>query len=96
MFAEQLSTRELVKLCRENDVGFLGLFGSTARGEATPESDVDLLVRFRRPKSLLAMIALERKLTQAIGRRVDLVTEAALSPYIRDAVLRDLQVLYEA
>lgn len=89
-------TEKLVEICREKGVALLGVFGSVARGKDTTESDVDLLVRFARPKSLLATIALERQMASAIGRSVDLVTEAALSPYIRDAVLRDLEILYDA
>ncbi len=88
--------RKLVDLCRSNGIALLGVFGSMVRGEATEDSDVDVLVRFGQPKSLLATIALERRMAEAIGRRVDLVTEAALSPYLRDEVLRDLEVLYEA
>jgi len=67
-----------------------------ARGEATDQSDIDLLVEFSGRKSLLGMVALERQLSTAIGRKVDLLTEAALSPYLRDRILRDLRVIYEA
>jgi predicted nucleotidyltransferase len=86
----------LIEVCRRNDVAMVGLVGSMARGEATAGSDIDLIVRFARPKSLVGMIALEQELTAALGREVDLLTEAALSPYLRERMLRDLQVLYEA
>lgn len=87
---------KLVELCPENDVAMLGVFGSMARREAGEDSDVDLLVRFTKPKSLLSAVALERRMAEAIGRSVDLVTEAALSPYLRDEVLQTVEVLYEA
>jgi hypothetical protein len=74
----------------------VGIFGSVARGEATDQSDIDLLVHFSKPKSLLALVALERQLTAALGRKVDLLTEAALSPYLREQVMRELRVIYEA
>ena len=89
-------TRKLIEICRQNDVSMVGVFGSVARGEATAHSDVDLLVRFSKRKSLLAHIALERQLSTALGREVDLLTEAALSPYLRERILGDLQVLYLA
>ena len=89
-------TNRLIEICRQNDVSMLGVFGSVARGEATDQSDVDLLVRFSKRKSLLAHVALERQISAALGRDVDLLTEAALSPYLRERILRDLQVLYEA
>jgi predicted nucleotidyltransferase len=87
---------ELIEICRRNDVSKLSVFGSVARGEATPQSDVDLLVEFSKRKSLLAVVSLERQLSEVLGRKVDLITEAALSPYLRDRVLRELQVIYEA
>ena len=90
------NTAKLLEICRANDVAMVGVFGSMARGEATDRSDVDLLVRFGRPKSLLSVVALERQLGEALGRKVDLLTEAALSPYLRDRVLADLKILYEA
>ena len=67
-----------------------------ARGEATDQSDIDLLVYFSKRKSLLALVALERQLSTALGRKVDLLTEAAISPYLRERIKRELQVIYEA
>lgn len=86
----------LIDICRDNDVAMLGVFGSMARGEATDQSDIDLLVEFSTRKSLLALVSLERKMSSALDRKVDLLTEAAISPYLRDRVKRDLTVIYEA
>jgi predicted nucleotidyltransferase len=87
---------KLVELCRQNDVAKLSLFGSMARGEANEQSDIDLLVEFSHRKSLLALVSLERKISSALGRKVDLLTEAAISPYLRDRIKGDAQVIYEA
>jgi uncharacterized protein len=84
----------LVDICRQNDVSMAGIFGSMARGEAKKKSDIDLLVRFSRPKSLLAVVRLERELSQVLGRKVDLLTEAAISPYLRERILHEVQVVY--
>ncbi len=89
-------TNKLVEICRQNDVSRIGVFGSMARGEATEQSDIDLIVEFSKRKSLLALVALERQMSETLGRRVDLLTEAAISPYLRDTIMNDLQVLYEA
>lgn len=89
-------TSSIAEICRQHDVASLGLFGSLARGEANANSDVDLLVRFSKRKSLLAMLALERQLSVALGRKVDLVTEAALSPYLREQIKSNVQVIYAA
>ena len=89
-------TSEMVEICRHNDVSKLSLFGSVARGEGTEDSDIDLLVEFSKRKSLLTLVAIERKFSTALGRKVDLLTEAAISPYLRDRIKQDLRVIYEA
>ena len=84
---------KIAEICRRNDISFCALFGSFARGEGDSESDIDLLVRFSRPKGynwLNAAIEIEDEL----GKKVDLVTEKGLNPYVRDYVMKDLQVLY--
>jgi uncharacterized protein len=94
--AQGIDTSKLVDACRANDAAMVGIFGSFARGTATADSDIDVLVRFRRPKSLVAIVRLERELSALLGRKVDLLTEASLSPFLRPHVVRDLRVLYEA
>jgi predicted nucleotidyltransferase len=79
----------------ENEISFAGIFGSYARGEEKTNSDVDMLVRFTKPQGLLALVSLEQKLSDLLKKDVDLVTERALSPYIHDDVMKDLQVIYE-
>jgi predicted nucleotidyltransferase len=96
MMTLPFDTNPLIEICRKNDVAMLGVFGSMARGEATDQSDVDLLVRFSKRKSLLSLVALERQMSTALGRKVDLLTEAAISPYLRERIKRELQVIYEA
>lgn len=88
------SVSRLIDLCRQNDVSMVGIFGSMVRGEAKKKSDIDLIVRFSKRKSLLAMVRLERELTEALGRKVDLLTEPAISPYMRERVLKEMQVVY--
>jgi len=73
----------------------ISLFGSVVRGEDSPESDLDILVQFREPVGLLTLARLRRELSERLGRNVDLVTEAALSPYIRPFVERERMVIYE-
>lgn len=84
----------LIDICRQNDVSMVGVFGSIARGEDKKKSDLDLIVRFSKRKSLLALVRLERELTEALGKKVDLLTEAAISPYLREQILDEMQVVY--
>lgn len=85
---------KLIDLCRQNDVSMVGIFGSMARGEAKKDSDIDLLVRFSKRKSLLALVRFERELAESLGQKVDLLTEASISPYMRERVLNEMQVVY--
>ncbi|MFO7963092.1 MAG: nucleotidyltransferase family protein [Desulfobacterales bacterium] len=87
---------KIIDICRKNDISRIGLFGSRSRGEATESSDIDLLVQLSKPKSLLSLVKLERNLTEALGKKVDLITEGAISPYLKDRILKELTVIYEA
>jgi len=91
-----LDVQKIVEVCKRHDIAWCGLFGSMARGEANDESDVDLLVRFATPIGLLTHIAIEHALSDALGRKVDLVTEESLHPLIRENVARDLKTIYPA
>ena len=90
------NTSRLIDLCRDNAVTSLGVFGSSVRGEATEQSDIDLLVEFGERKSLLDLVRLERELSSALGRKVDLLTKKSLSPYLRDRILGEVKTLYVA
>jgi predicted nucleotidyltransferase len=85
---------KLIAICRRNDVAFLGVFGSFATGEATSESDVDFLVRFSKRKSLLDLVRIEREFAEALRREVDLLTEASISPYLRDRINAEVENVY--
>ena len=67
----------------------LALFGSVVRGEARPDSDVDILVKFSKPVGLFEFIRLKHRLEEILGRSVDLVTRAALKPQLRDRILEE-------
>ena len=96
MVALPFDTDKLIEICRRNNVSKLSVFGSVARGEADDQSDVDLLIEFSKRKSLLALVALKRQFSAALGRKVDLLTEAAISPYLRDRIKQDRRLIYEA
>ena len=91
-----LISNKLAEICRKNDVIRLRVFGSFARAEAAPTSDIDLIADFSAPKSLFDIVRIELEMSAALGRRVDLLTEGAISPYIHERIADDIQVLYEA
>jgi len=97
---EQLRSESatIARICALYRVAELSVFGSTARGSAGPESDVDLIVTFKPDAAvgLLAFNRFRRELEDSLGRRVDLVPKEGLKPLIRDEVLAEAQLLYAA
>ncbi len=71
----------------------VAVFGSYARSENKKGSDLDLLVEFGNNITLFDIIGIEQELSEVLGIKVDLVTEAALSPYMRPYIEKDLKKL---
>lgn len=92
----RFDSQRLAGICQRHDVSRLRLFGSVARGQAKPGSDIDLLVDFAVPKGFFELIRLEDELQTLFGRPVDLVTERGLSPYFREPILADASVIFDA
>jgi uncharacterized protein len=74
---------------KKHGVKSLSVFGSVARGEATAESDIDMLVEFDQPVGLFEFIRLKQYLEELTGRQVDLVTPDALRPLMRADILKE-------
>jgi predicted nucleotidyltransferase len=86
----------LADLCQKHGATRLRLFGSAARGEERPDSDIDIIVDFEGPVGFLKLIRFENALSEFFGRPVDLLTEPGLSPFIRDSVLASASVIFDA
>ena len=72
----------------------IGLFGSYARNEENPESDLDIMVKFKETLSLLQLIKLENELSKKLGVKVDLVTEGAIqNKTIKENINKDLIII---
>jgi predicted nucleotidyltransferase len=96
--ALQIDASLLAELCRRYGVRELSLFGSAARGEMGPESDIDIMVEFE-PGLRIGLIKFEslvEDLESLAGRKVDLVTKRGLKPWVRPNVLKDARVIYAA
>ena len=85
----------LADFCRRTGIVRLRMFGSAARGGERPDSDVDLIADFGTPIGFFELIRAEGKLAEFFGRPVDLLTEPALSPFMRDAVLKSAMVIFD-
>jgi predicted nucleotidyltransferase len=84
---------EILRIASRNGAVNVRVFGSVARGENTPESDIDFLVNLEAGRSLLDLARLLRELTALLGRPVDVVTEAGLRPRIKPQVLKEARPL---
>lgn len=71
----------------------LALFGSTLRGTAGPQSDIDLLVDFERPVDLVTFIELEERLSDILDAEVDLVPRDGLKPRLREGILGEAVIV---
>ena len=71
----------------------VAIFGSYARGEEKPESDIDVLVEFSETKGLLTMVRIESELSEFLGVKVDLLTEGSISPYLIEGIKKEATVI---
>lgn len=81
------------RISREHGAQAIRIFGSRARGMGAPGSDLDVLVDLDAGRDLLDLVAIKQDLEALLGCPVDVVTEPALSPYLREQVLREAQPL---
>lgn len=87
----------LESFCRRHHIRQLALFGSVLRDDFGPASDVDVLVQFEPGFTPgLQFFTMQDELSDLLGRRVDLHTAGSLGKYVRDQVLRDAQIQYDA
>jgi predicted nucleotidyltransferase len=84
----------IVSILTRYDAERIAIFGSYARGEALKHSDIDILVRFARPKSLIQIVQIEDEIRKSIHMKVDLVTEKAVSPHLAGTIHRDEVVIF--
>ena len=82
-------------ILEQHGVTFAAVFGSLARGEDRPQSDVDILVRLGRPTGMVGYMRLVQSLESALEKRVDVVTEQSLNERVRPFVMPDLTTIYE-
>lgn len=94
--------KQKIKKALENDprndiVHRVSLFGSYLHGAQTPTSDVDLLIEFK-PHTKIGFFEftrIQRRISDAVGKQVDLLTPEAISIYFRDKVLQEAELIYE-
>ena len=87
------NSSQIRSICIDNDISYLALFGSYARGEQADNSDVDLLVEYSKPKSMFDHVRIQRQFEKALNKKVDLVTKTGIKPLIKDRILSQLIIV---
>lgn len=82
-------------VCNKQNITFLGIFGSQARGEATEQSDIDVLVDFNETKSFFELSHVQDELQNIFGSKVDLVLRTHIKEDLKPSILKDLITIYE-
>ena len=85
---------KLVNFLKKYGVKKIEIFGSYARGDAKPESDLDVIVEFEDRKSLLELVGIEQELEDTLGIKVDLLTRASISPYLIEKIGKESMVVF--
>jgi len=85
----KVKRNEIVQIAASHGAKNLRIFGSVARGQAKQSSDLDVLITLEPGRSLLDVVAIKQDLEDLLGCSVDVVTEDAVSPHIREQVLKD-------
>ena len=86
--------KDLVNILKKHGAKRIEIFGSFARGEATQESDIDVIVEFKKRKSLLELVGIEQEIEDKLGRKVDLLTEKSISPYLIRRIKKESKVVF--
>ena len=84
---------EILTAARRRGAKNIRIFGSVARGDARPDSDIDFLIDLEPGRSLFDVGGLAMDLTEMLGRPVDVVTEAGLRERIRARVVQEARAL---
>lgn len=92
----QAKKSAIAEFCRRHHIRKLSVFGSVLHGEATPESDLDILVEFdeQHIPGLFRLAGMELELSDLLGHKVDLRTPEDLSRYFRDEVVQEAEIQY--
>jgi predicted nucleotidyltransferase len=85
----QLLSSHRTTLYEKFHVESLAIFGSVSKGLARPDSDIDILIRYKKTPGLFGFLDLKRYLEGIVGRPVDLVTEGALKKHLKEQILRE-------
>ncbi len=83
----------IIPILQKYDIIKASLFGSIVRGEATEESDIDILVEFKKGRTLFDLVGLKMELEDILKKRVDVLTYNSINPRLKKYILKDQEAL---
>ncbi|MDI6791054.1 MAG: nucleotidyltransferase family protein [Thermodesulfobacteriota bacterium] len=86
---------KMTRILKNQGARKIAVFGSYVRGEEKPGSDIDIIVEFSERKSLFDLVGIEQEVSDALGIKVDLLTEKSISPYLIDRIKKEMVVIFE-
>jgi uncharacterized protein len=88
-----IPAQEILQVAQRYGATSVRVFGSHARGQARPDSDLDLLVEVDESATLFSLLSMEHELEQLLGIPVEVLTAEDIHPLDRDQVLREAEPL---
>jgi predicted nucleotidyltransferase len=88
--------KKILPILKRQGVIRAAVFGSFARGEETKNSDIDILVKMAKNKSLLDLVGLKIELEDKLGRDVDVISYGGIHPLLKNIILKEQQIIYES
>lgn len=94
-YVSTLQQDDFKTMYRQHGINYLGLFGSIARGEETPQSDIDLLIDFDETQSLFDLAKVKLYFQDMLSRKVDLTMRGNVKKILLPYINQDLVTIYE-
>lgn len=91
----QAIKKKITPILKRQGVTKAAIFGSFARGDEKKNSDVDILVNFKKDKTLLDLVGLKLELENKLGRKVDVLTYNGINARMKDFILNEQKIIYE-
>lgn len=91
----QIIKKKIIPILKRQGVTKAAFFGSVARGDMKKNSDVDILVKFKRRKGLFDFVGLKLELEEKLGRKIDLLTYDGINHLLKDIIMGEQKIFYE-
>lgn len=91
----QILIKQIIPILKSQEVLKASIFGSFARGDNTKNSDIDILVKLKKNKTLFDLIGLKIALEEKLDKKVDVLTYGSINPLLKKIILQEQKIIYE-